>query len=138
MKLFYFFRKEDLSGVSGTGPVVEGVQFTNGWCAVRWLSTKTSLCFYQNIEEVKAIHGHGERTEIIMQDLAPLSKKKPVHGGVRFELLMQLIEQASRLMVLAEDSNLAKPTFYQSMEDLRALLNRFEKSFEVDQKNLDQ
>lgn len=66
MKLFYFFRKEDLTGVSGTGPVVEGVQFTNGWCAVRWLSAKTSLCFYQSLDEVKAIHGHGDRTEIIV------------------------------------------------------------------------
>ncbi len=129
MKLFYFFRKEDLTGVSGTGPVVEGVQFTNGWCAVRWLSTKTSLCFYQNLEEVKAIHGHGDRTEIIVQDLAPLSKKKPIHSGVRFEILMQIIEQASRLMILAEDPNQLKPVFEQSMGELRSLLNRFEKTF---------
>jgi hypothetical protein len=130
MKLFYFFRKEDLTGVSGTGPVVEGVQFTNGWCAVRWLSAKTSLCFYQSLDEVKAIHGHGDRTEIIVQDLAPLSKKKPIHGGVRFEILMQIIEQASRLMVLAEESNLSETIFEPSMEELRGLLNRFEKTFE--------
>jgi len=131
MKLFYFFRKEDLTGISGTGPVVEGVQFTNGWCAVRWLSATSSICFYQNLEEVKLIHGHGERTEIIVQDLAPLSKKKPIHSGVSFEILMQLIEQASRLMVLAEDSTLKKPAFDQSIAELRTLLKRFEKSFHI-------
>ena len=131
MKLFYFYRKEDLTGVSGTGPVVEGVQFTNGWCAVRWLSTKTSLCFYQNLEEVKSIHGHDGRTEIIVQDLAPLSKKKPPSGGVRFEILMQIIEQASRLMVLAEEPHQVKSVLEPSMAALHALLNRFEKSFDA-------
>jgi hypothetical protein len=129
MKLFYLFRKEDLSGISGTGPVVEGVQFTNGWCAVRWLSTQTSICFYQSIEEVKAIHGHGDRTEIIVQDLAPLTKKKPIHSGPRFEILMEFIEQASRLMELAEEPHLLKLELAQTMTVLESLLKRFEKSF---------
>src|SRR5690349_1679688 len=108
MRLFHFYRREDFSGVSGTGPVVEGVEFTNGWCAVRWLSTQSSLCFYQNLEEVKAIHSHGGRTEVIVQDLAPLSKRKLPRGNIRFEILLQVIDQASRILVLAEEPQLQK------------------------------
>jgi hypothetical protein len=45
MRIFHFFRHEDASGVSGTGVVAEGVEFTNGWCAVRWLSQTSSVTF---------------------------------------------------------------------------------------------
>ena len=45
MRIFHFFRHEDASGVGGTGVVAEGVEFTNGWCAVRWLSQTSSVTF---------------------------------------------------------------------------------------------
>ncbi len=103
MKLFHFYRVQDHSGVSGTGPVVEGVQFTNGWCALRWISNKSSICFYQSIDEVKAIHGHGGKTEIVMHDFEPLQKTRSGQGGQNFEILLDIIEEASRLTTLAED-----------------------------------
>jgi hypothetical protein len=102
VKLFHLYRIKDQSGVSGTGPVVEGVQFSNGWCALRWMSSKSSMCFYQSIEEVEAIHGHGGNTELIVHDFAPLSKRQTKESSQDFEILMQLIEEASRILTLSE------------------------------------
>src|ERR1700731_1653539 len=103
MKLFHFYRVEDHSGVSGTGPVVEGVEFTNGWCALRWLSNKSSLCFYRSLEDVKSIHGHGGKTEIVVHDLEALRRRRPEADSALMDLLTQVIEETSRLLVIAEE-----------------------------------
>ena len=65
MKPFWLKRVEDESGVSGVGLVAEGVVFSNGWCALTWLTEHTSIAFYQNIEDVEAIHGHDGKTKIV-------------------------------------------------------------------------
>lgn len=65
MKPFWLQRVEDESGVSGVGLVAEGVIFSNGWCALTWLTEHTSVAFYQGIEEVEAIHGHDGKTKIV-------------------------------------------------------------------------
>lgn len=67
MKLFWLKRKEDVSGTSGIGIVAEGVIFTNGWCAIHWLTKYTSVAFYMSIAECEAIHGHNGSTEIIYE-----------------------------------------------------------------------
>jgi hypothetical protein len=66
MKPFWMERVEDESGVSGIGRVAEGVVFSNGWCAMMWLTEHTSLAFYQSIEDVEAIHGHEGNTRILL------------------------------------------------------------------------
>jgi hypothetical protein len=66
MKPFWLERVEDESGVSGVGLVAEGVVFSNGWCALTWLTEHTSVAFYQSIEEVAAIHGHDGKTKIVI------------------------------------------------------------------------
>mgnify|MGYP007070612307 CR=1 FL=1 len=64
MKKFYLYRKEDETGVSGTGIVAEGVIFHNGVCALCWRSDHPSVAIYQSIDEVKFIHGHHGKTVI--------------------------------------------------------------------------
>lgn len=68
MKRFVLNRVVDISGVSGTGLVAEGVQFSNNKCAVTWLVGTSSVAVYDNLDDVKAIHGHGGNTEIIFID----------------------------------------------------------------------
>lgn len=68
MRRFALYRHEDASGVSGTGHVADGVQFPNGWCSLCWRTPHTSLAMYPSIGEVKAIHGHDGRTEILWPD----------------------------------------------------------------------
>ena len=64
MRRFQLIRDEDVHGVSGTGLVAEGVEFTPGWCAVVWLGTYTTITFFENIKEVEAVHGHDGRTKV--------------------------------------------------------------------------
>ena len=67
MKIFYLKRTEDESGVSGTGRVAQGFIFDNGKVAVTWLSDHPTVTIYDNIGEVHAIHGHGGKTEVVME-----------------------------------------------------------------------
>ena len=67
MKVFYLNRVEDESGISGTGRVAQGFIFDNGKVAVTWLSEHPSVTVYDNIGEVHAIHGHGGKTEVVME-----------------------------------------------------------------------
>lgn len=67
MKRFWLERIEDVSGTSGTGTVAEGIVFSNGWCALHWLTKYTSVAFYQSVVELEAIHGHDGRTKIVFE-----------------------------------------------------------------------
>lgn len=55
---FNFVRTEDVSGVSGTGVVGEGVEFTNGKVCFTWHSSKSSVAIYDNIKTFISVHGH--------------------------------------------------------------------------------
>lgn len=56
----------DCSGVSGTGRVAEGVEFSDGWCALTWLTGRySSVAFYPSIGAIEHIHGHRGNTSIV-------------------------------------------------------------------------
>lgn len=57
---FVLDRIEDVTGVSGTGVVAEGVLFSNGVIALQWTSEfPTSVVFHQRgLESVTAVHLH--------------------------------------------------------------------------------
>jgi hypothetical protein len=65
-RLFTLERDEDVTGVSGSGTVAEGVVFSDGTVALRWLSEwPTSVVFHdRGLEAVDAVHGHGGKTRI--------------------------------------------------------------------------
>lgn len=68
MRRFELHRDEDVSGVSGTGLVAEGVAFSDdGPVALRWISEwPTSVVFHdRGIESLEAVHGHNGRTRIV-------------------------------------------------------------------------
>ncbi len=132
MKLFHFYRSEDQSGVSGTGLVAEGVQLTNGWCVLRWISRHSSLCFYQSLDQVRAIHSHGGRTEILVHEVAPLPRRKTEKGSKRFDILMQIIDEASRLTVFSEDLIKKENQNEISVQKLRNLIDLLEEDFSID------
>lgn len=68
MYRFQLHRDRDETGVSGTGIVAEGVRFSNGWCALTWLTHTTSVAFYPSISNVVYIHGHQGKTRIVWLD----------------------------------------------------------------------
>jgi hypothetical protein len=67
MRNFWLNRTKDISGVSGTGIVAEGTQYSNGWCALTWISKHTSGAWYASIDDLREIHGHNGATEIIWE-----------------------------------------------------------------------
>ena len=58
MKSFKVERKYDITGVSGTGIVAEGVIFSDSTCIVRWITkqNKNSTNFYNTFEDFYDIH----------------------------------------------------------------------------------
>jgi hypothetical protein len=64
IRRFYLVRSEDVSGVSGTGKVAEGVEFTNGKCVITWLTPTSSVAVYDNVKCLLIIHGHDNRTNV--------------------------------------------------------------------------
>lgn len=63
-RLFVLERTEDETGISGTGIVAEGVEFSNGMCAMCWLTSMHSVAVYPNLRQLEAIHGHNGRTKV--------------------------------------------------------------------------
>lgn len=65
MKTFHLQRDEDATGVSGTGLVAEGVEFTDGRVVLRWVvGDHQSTVVWDSIASVEAIHGHDGRTTV--------------------------------------------------------------------------
>lgn len=65
---FYLYRREDITGISGTGVVAEGIRFVDGTVALRWRTDKASTVVWASIEDALAIHGHGGATSVIWID----------------------------------------------------------------------
>lgn len=84
-RAFIVQRDEDPSGVSGTGVVAEGVQFSDGWAVTHWLGgppkyqPKTEVWHNKGTEPFEDISGHGGRTRIVFADQLP-PNQSPLTG----------------------------------------------------------
>lgn len=67
MRAFCLLRTEDESGISGVGRIAEGIEFSNGLCAVTWLSDHPSVNIYMSLNEIEVIHGHHGKTQIVFE-----------------------------------------------------------------------
>ena len=63
---FTLVRDVDVSGVSGTGIVADGVIWPDGTVSVRWRGERPSIVHWQSLDDVKAIHGHNGATRIVL------------------------------------------------------------------------
>lgn len=70
MKRFHLQRDEDVSGVSGTGVIAEGVLFSDGTAVLRWLGGfPTSVVWHDHgMESIVAVHGHQGRSYVVWLD----------------------------------------------------------------------
>jgi hypothetical protein len=68
---FHLQREHDVTGVSGTGRVADGILWTDGTASVRWLGERPSIVFWDDLDHVYAIHGHGGHTRIVWDDPEP-------------------------------------------------------------------
>lgn len=77
VRRFVLQRHRDETGISGEGVVAEGIEFSDGVVALRWIVPKgnpgygypTSVVFHDHgIESVRSIHGHNGNTTIVWLD----------------------------------------------------------------------
>jgi len=69
---FYLVRHEDITGISGTGVVAEGIEFSDGQVVMRWLPAGTSrpeavrptTVLHEDIDSVIGLHGHNGATQV--------------------------------------------------------------------------
>ncbi|MGZ0153665.1 hypothetical protein ACXJJ3_41810 [Kribbella sp. WER1] len=62
---FVLRRAVDVSGVSGTGDVAEGVEWSDGTVALRWRGKwATTVVWDYGLEALLAVHGHNGSTVV--------------------------------------------------------------------------
>jgi len=70
-RTFTLVRSADPSGISGVGVVCEGVQYTDGSVALRWLGDHPATAVWPSLAEVLAVHGHDGATVAVFPDEVP-------------------------------------------------------------------
>lgn len=69
---FVLARDTDVTGISGTGIVAEGIEFSDGTTVMRWLEAGTArpdhvrptTVVHESVESVIGLHGHGGATRV--------------------------------------------------------------------------
>ncbi|MFD7016065.1 hypothetical protein [Streptomyces sp. NPDC059928] len=67
---FHLLRHRDVSGISGTGVVADGVLWPDGSASLRWRGDKPSSVHWDRLTDAEAVHGHAGATEIVWLDEA--------------------------------------------------------------------
>ena len=78
-RLFQVVREADITGVSGTGVVADGVEFPDGTAVVRWRElepgnpnyergVRATTVVFPNVRAVEALHGHSGATRLAFTD----------------------------------------------------------------------
>jgi hypothetical protein len=81
---FVLRRTVDVSGVSGTGMVADGVLWPDGTASIRWREEHPSIVFWDRGRvSVEFIHGHGGATTIEWLDDEPadVPEQRGVQAG---------------------------------------------------------
>jgi len=68
MRRFVLKRDEDETGISGTGVVAEGVEYSNGRCSFTWLTHQEAVNNYGSMKTVEELHGHHGKTKVVYID----------------------------------------------------------------------
>jgi hypothetical protein len=79
---FALVRQVDYTGVSGVGVVAFGMVFSDGHVVLRWCSSHPATSTWASLEDMLAIHGHGEAMSIQWID-APARELEEVPGASR-------------------------------------------------------
>ncbi|MFJ6729431.1 hypothetical protein ACIQPQ_31465 [Streptomyces sp. NPDC091281] len=65
---FHLQRTVDITGVSGTGRVADGILWTDSTASVRWLGDRPSTVHWDTLDDALHVHGHGGHTRIVWDD----------------------------------------------------------------------
>lgn len=93
-RLFILQRDRDVTGVSGPGPVADGVQWPDGSVAMRWRE-RPSTSVWESLDLMLSVHGHHGATRVVWADDQPA----PVDRAAAYR------EVADRLATDAQQGN---------------------------------
>lgn len=65
---FDLIRSKDVTGVSGTGKVAEGILFTDGTVVLRWLGETASTVCWSSLDDALRVHSHDGLTRAFFLD----------------------------------------------------------------------
>ncbi|MFF6829612.1 hypothetical protein [Streptomyces longwoodensis] len=68
---FHLQRATDITGVSGTGRVADGVLWPDGTASLRWRGDRPSTVTWDRLADAEHVHGHGGHTVIVWDDPEP-------------------------------------------------------------------
>lgn len=106
MKTFKLMRHEDVKEVSGTGIVAVGIDFGH-FAAMTWISEArilnrdgtvtmhniSTLTMFNSVEDIQRLHGHGSRTDVLMDE--------EVDSNTEDKVKALIMKQLSNLMSLS-------------------------------------
>lgn len=68
-RLFLLVRDSDVTGVSGTGTIAEGVAFSDGRAVLNWRPLheghESSVAVWPSVDAMLAVHGHDGATRVV-------------------------------------------------------------------------
>lgn len=112
IRTFKLQRDGDVSGVSGTGIVAEGAEFTNGMVAMTWLSPHPTVTVFANMRTLDLVHGHEGRTHVVFND-SPESVKMLSPDAIK--------------ELLADEKAIGQAYFESAKQKICALLREFKR-----------
>ncbi|MBM0235942.1 hypothetical protein JNW88_00370 [Micromonospora sp. ATA32] len=80
---FELHRDHDVSGVSGTGVVADGVRWPDGSVSIRWRGERPSIVFWHSLADAEQVHGHGGATRFMWLDDGPANDDAEARGYAR-------------------------------------------------------
>jgi hypothetical protein len=75
---FHLQRDTDITGVSGTGRVANGVLWPDGSVSIRWTGDRPSTVHWDDLAHAQHVHGHGGHTRIVWDDPEPTVDDYPM------------------------------------------------------------
>ncbi|HMG31780.1 MAG TPA: hypothetical protein VK585_16860 [Jiangellaceae bacterium] len=79
---FALVRHVDYTGVSGVGVVAFGIAFSDGHVVLRWCSSHPATSTWGSLDDMLAVHGHGDATSIQWID-APAREIEDLPGAMQ-------------------------------------------------------
>jgi hypothetical protein len=64
VRRFVLVRDTDVTGISGQGVVVWGIEFPDGRVSYRWNTTTATSCDADSMADVVRVHGHNGATRV--------------------------------------------------------------------------
>lgn len=105
IRTFEFHRDADVTGVSGTGVVADGVTFDDGVTVVRWRGERRSTVVWPSVEDAIAVHGHDGATRLVYTGLSALQVAVEHLARVSAKFGPRSLKQADALDRLDREAN---------------------------------